>query len=298
MHYAAGRMTRFVGATEAARLLGVQKATLYAYVSRGLIARRVAVDGRTSLYAADDIDALAERVRRRETQPRPSLDVQIVTAVTTLDETRPALPRSRRRRARPHGDVRAGRRAAVDRHPAGRGDVAGAAAGRRPPGAAGRPRRRRARWRCRRWPPCPAPSACTTRATTRRPRPAVCSASCRRSSAPATAGAPVPGSASASPPSGAPTPWRPSGRRSTGRSILLADHELATSTLAVRVAASTWTGPYPAFAAGLATVQGRAPRGDVARGLRALRRVRAGRRGRRRHATAAGRDSACPGSAT
>ena len=38
--------------------------------------------------------------------------------------------------------------------------------------------------------------------------------------------------------------------------VLLADHELATSTLAVRITGSTWTGPYPAFAAGLATVQG------------------------------------------
>jgi citrate synthase len=38
--------------------------------------------------------------------------------------------------------------------------------------------------------------------------------------------------------------------------VLLADHELATSTLAVRVAGSTWPGPYAAFAAGLATIQG------------------------------------------
>ncbi len=38
--------------------------------------------------------------------------------------------------------------------------------------------------------------------------------------------------------------------------VLLADHELATSTLAVRVAASTWAGPYPAFAAGLTVLQG------------------------------------------
>src|SRR6188472_3386359 len=80
-------MTRYVGAGEAARLLGVQKATLYAYVSRGLIDRRVAVDGRTSLYAVDDVEALAGRVRRREPEPRPSLDVQIATAVTTLDES-------------------------------------------------------------------------------------------------------------------------------------------------------------------------------------------------------------------
>ena len=45
-HCYAGAMTRYVGAAEAARRLGVQRATLYAYVSRGLIERRVAVDGR------------------------------------------------------------------------------------------------------------------------------------------------------------------------------------------------------------------------------------------------------------
>ena len=38
--------------------------------------------------------------------------------------------------------------------------------------------------------------------------------------------------------------------------VLLADHELATSTLAVRVAGSTWTPPYQAFVAGLAVIQG------------------------------------------
>src|SRR5688500_20206263 len=80
-------MSRYVGAGEAARLLGVQRATLYAYVSRGLIDRRVAVDGRTSLYAMDDVESLAGRVRRRESEPRPSLDVQIATAVTVLDES-------------------------------------------------------------------------------------------------------------------------------------------------------------------------------------------------------------------
>src|SRR6476659_9485472 len=80
-------VTRFVGADEAARQLGVQKATLYAYVSRGLIQRRVAVDGRTSLYSADDLDALLRRARRRDVEPRPSIDVQIVTGITELDET-------------------------------------------------------------------------------------------------------------------------------------------------------------------------------------------------------------------
>jgi citrate synthase len=39
--------------------------------------------------------------------------------------------------------------------------------------------------------------------------------------------------------------------------VLLADHELATSTLAVRIAMSVRTDPYAALAAGLATVSGR-----------------------------------------
>ena len=95
-------MTASSGAGEAARLLGIQKATLYAYVSRGLIERRVAVDGRTSLYAVDDVEALVGRGRRREVEPRPSLDVQIVTGVTTLDEVGRALPRPRRRRPVAH----------------------------------------------------------------------------------------------------------------------------------------------------------------------------------------------------
>ncbi|MFV0307197.1 MAG: citrate/2-methylcitrate synthase [Desertimonas sp.] len=82
-------MTRYVGAAEAARQLGVQRATLYAYVSRGLVERRVAVDGRTSQYSVDDIEALGRRGRSRTVAPRPSLDVHISTAITTLDEAGP-----------------------------------------------------------------------------------------------------------------------------------------------------------------------------------------------------------------
>lgn len=87
-------MSRYVGAAEAARLLGVERATLYAYVSRGLVDRRVAVDGRTSLYAVDDLEALARRGRARTSGPPPSLDVHIASAITTLDE---AGPRYRQR---------------------------------------------------------------------------------------------------------------------------------------------------------------------------------------------------------
>src|SRR5688572_19504736 len=79
-------MTLYIGTGEAARRLGVRRETLYAYVSRGMIRRRASVDGRTSLYAVDDIEQLAGRSRQRTPVPRPSIDVQITSAITQLDE--------------------------------------------------------------------------------------------------------------------------------------------------------------------------------------------------------------------
>ena len=65
--------------------------------------------------------------------------------------------------------------------------------------------------------------------------------------------------------------------------VLLADHELATSTLAVRVAASTWTAPYAAYLGRAGRAPGCAPRGSVRPGRPAAGRVRAARGvGRRR----------------
>lgn len=63
--------------------------TLYAYVSRGLIRRRVGPDGRRSLYDRDDIEALSHRGRSRTSPPRPSIDVQVTSAITSLDEQGP-----------------------------------------------------------------------------------------------------------------------------------------------------------------------------------------------------------------
>ena len=54
-------------------------------------------------------------------------------------------------------------------------------------------------------------------------------------------------------------------RRSTGRSSLLADHELATSTLAVRVAGSTSAGPVPGVRRRAGRVQGRCTAAPPAR---------------------------------
>lgn len=51
-------------ASEAAARLGVKRQTLYAYVSRGVLNRQLSLDGRTSLYAADEIDSLRTARRR------------------------------------------------------------------------------------------------------------------------------------------------------------------------------------------------------------------------------------------
>lgn len=80
------RVTTLIRSSEAARILGVRPATLYAYVSRGRLTRRTAPDGRTSLYARDDVERLAQRSRRAAPGPRPTIDVQITSSVTQLDE--------------------------------------------------------------------------------------------------------------------------------------------------------------------------------------------------------------------
>jgi citrate synthase len=247
-------MTRYVGAAEASRQLGVQRATLYAYVSRGLIERRVAVDGRTSLYSVDDLEALARRVRRAVPPPRPSLDVQIATSVTTIDEDGVRI------RGQDVADL-------------ARTSSFEAVAellwtGIRPVRVD--------------WPAPDGADVALARRVTRVVGPhalpamvAVASAlGCRHEHddpavaarrligvVPAILGAP------AEPVAGPMAErlaacWRPAEDVRTlspvidRALVLLADHELATSTLAVRIAGSTWAPPYQAYAAGLATVQG------------------------------------------
>ena len=58
-------MADFLTAAEAARRLGVKPATLYAYVSRGVLSRVRAPDGRTSLFGAEEVEQLARRGRPR-----------------------------------------------------------------------------------------------------------------------------------------------------------------------------------------------------------------------------------------
>jgi citrate synthase len=58
-------MTEWIGAGEAARRLGIKPATLYSYVSRGVLRRRAGADGRSSLFDAGEVESLARRGRPR-----------------------------------------------------------------------------------------------------------------------------------------------------------------------------------------------------------------------------------------
>ena len=74
-----GRLTT----AEAAERLGVKPATLYAYVSRGLLTRERAPDGRTSTFDPAEIDRLARPGRPRRGR-RPATDLVLPSALTTI----------------------------------------------------------------------------------------------------------------------------------------------------------------------------------------------------------------------
>ncbi|MEO6124347.1 MAG: citrate synthase [Ilumatobacteraceae bacterium] len=71
-------------AGEAARRMGVKVETLYAYVSRGLIASHVAADGRTSMFDRRAVEELARRGRPRQSSRSTSLNMLIETSITSL----------------------------------------------------------------------------------------------------------------------------------------------------------------------------------------------------------------------
>ena len=78
-------MTDLLTAAEAARRLGVEPATLHAYVSRGTLSRKRSADGRTSLFDADEIEALTQRGCPR--RPAGVLDITVESEITEIAGT-------------------------------------------------------------------------------------------------------------------------------------------------------------------------------------------------------------------
>ena len=70
-------------AAEAADRLGIKVASLYAYVSRGVLSRHSAADGRSSRFDASEVDELAAS-RRRSAGADPTGLPEITTAITQL----------------------------------------------------------------------------------------------------------------------------------------------------------------------------------------------------------------------
>ncbi|MFD3698178.1 citrate/2-methylcitrate synthase [Streptomyces sp. NPDC058646] len=78
---------RRIGTQEAARLLGVKPATVYAYVSRGQLTRRREAVGRGSSFDAAEVEALARR-SRREAAAAPPGDLAVRTSLTLIEPDR------------------------------------------------------------------------------------------------------------------------------------------------------------------------------------------------------------------
>ena len=238
---------------EAARRLGVKVPTLYAYVSRGLLASHRDPARRGSLFDLDDIEALAARSRGgRQTATRLAT---ITTGVTQLDQGLGPIYRGR-----PATELAA--TASFEEvaellwqsGDGARGDWSAPALGPGPPALT--QTLDRMRWAlvmC---------GATDPLRSDRRPESVARAA--RRAVAALTDAV---GAPSRPDPAGASVAARLAGRLAgTGAVVptkavnaslvLLADHELATSTVAVRVAASVRSDPYDAFLAGVATLAG------------------------------------------
>jgi len=75
-------VTEFLTAAQAAQRLGVKPATLYAYVSRGVLRRDRAADGRGSLFDSEEVERLARRGRPR--RPAGAADITVESAITEI----------------------------------------------------------------------------------------------------------------------------------------------------------------------------------------------------------------------
>lgn len=95
-------MHDLLSARETCRLLGISQATLYAYVSRGLIESRPGPDHRSRLYLRQDVERLAQRQRAGRGAARgaaQSLDRGLPVLETRISLIRPDGPYYRGRSA-------------------------------------------------------------------------------------------------------------------------------------------------------------------------------------------------------
>ena len=80
--------TAFLTSAQAAARLGVKPATLYAYVSRGLVVRHTSPDGRRSLFDPADLDRLERRSAGRHASPS---DVIVGSELALVDPAERSL---------------------------------------------------------------------------------------------------------------------------------------------------------------------------------------------------------------
>jgi citrate synthase len=79
-------VTEWIGAAEAAQRLGIKQASLYAYVSRGVLTRRRDGGGRTSMFDAAEVDELVTKGRPRRPLHSGGAELVIETSVTEISD--------------------------------------------------------------------------------------------------------------------------------------------------------------------------------------------------------------------
>lgn len=105
-------MARYLSAEEAARRLGVSRATLYAYVSRGLIRSQPGGKNRERDYLAEDVERLLQRKEQRR-NPAKAVQEALHWGAPVLDSSL-CLIRDGRLFYRGHDAVELSRRAAFE----------------------------------------------------------------------------------------------------------------------------------------------------------------------------------------